>query len=1071
MRRPAVKPAVRRLGTGAGMRRWFPALVAVIVACWHGGSCLPDEAADGAAGGAADAAFRLPLPPEAGGHTVMWWRDGFPARLAEAAWQRCIQTGRYGFVLDTAAVRVPHVGPVGRAAGGAAAGYAALARADNAAIAALPPADLAVSIRVDGETYRCTGAAAYDGTSGPRLIESGRWLQRADVTGLVFTAADGRTLAADARLETIAWTDRLGLLLAVRPALEPLPAGDRCFGRVGGGFGLDGGNDLEVPHAAAVDPERFTLEGWVYLPPDFAAATTAAPWIVCKNLHEETAGNFGLTISRRGVPRAVLNIDGGRRGRSGVEASAPLAVEAWSHLAMSYDGDTLRMFVNGRPAGETRIGRPRRPGTGAFVVGRRADNSGDGYHFRGAIDELRVYDRPLDPEQIRRRFEQPDAPLADVTPVFAETFRDDGEAAARRPHAVWRDAQLAIRLDVAGTPHERRSDLPPPAAGPAPWHELSLWFDPATGRPAGEEPAGVVAVPLDAAGRPAGEPLPVTRDPLRGWQRIDLDRVTPIVPAEPPAAAAVPRDRRNDAIERVRLTLTNPAAVEATVRLSCAKTAAGLHGRPGQPITGMSAVLRDAEGHPLGIPVQLSKNWHGGRSADDPHAGTWFHGIAQVRLPPRATVTVELTLAYAHWGGVPAASHAQLCLIGWGANQLWDESAVGSWGESICYEPDQVQAACSILDVRPLLVTSMAGSPSWGWTHNVGGGDFFRLFDTGGHRVPHGRMKTCYERQGPCLTEVTYAGVVGPGIEHAETVSLARGDDIVRGVYSIRMDVQRPIDFSRLVLFQIGADTYSYTGERKMAVGDATGLVREWATQWGGDTYRVPPIECGGAVPWVSLHEAVRREGSPRGAWANRGVVVRTWRARLGGREARPWVAERGVVVGGVPTSTIDIVPPPHVSRLEAGDFVEATLEHLVLPQRADDYYGPNEPLRAALVTMQDTWRLVHREAVGGTRQVTVRQGRLERLHPDVRVAAEEGRAAFTVRGGLGHVPITVSGLPTHRGGPLLVDGVPCDQSVHGNDFWQADFDPDSGTWSRTVTMPLKEGIDHEIRFEAAAVP
>jgi hypothetical protein len=467
--------------------------------------------------------------------------------------------------------------------------------------------------------------------------------------------------------------------------------------------------------------------------------------------------------------------------------------------------------------------------------------------------------------------------------------------------------------------------------------------------------------------------------------------------------------------------------------------------------------------------VQLSKNWHG-RSGDNPYEGTWFHGFTQLRLPAETTVDVELTLAFAHWGGVPAASHAQLCLIGWGANQLWDQSAMGSWCESICYEPDQIQAGCSILDVRPLMVTSMGNDRAWGWTNNVGGGDFFRLFDRAGRRVPHGRMKTAYERQGPCLTEVTYAGQVGEEIEHAETVSLARTDDIVRGVYSVRMDVKQPVDFSRLVLFQIGADTYSYTGERKMAVGNVTGLDREWDTQWGGDIYRTQPLECAGTVPWVSLHEAVRRPGADSGAWANRGIVIREWRARLGGKDARPWVAERGAVVGGTATSTLDIVPPPDVTQLLPGDFVEATIEHLVLPQAAADYYGPNAPLRAALATMQDSWRLVHREAAGNARRVEVRKGRLERLHPDVRVGAEDGRAEFTITGGIGYVPITITGLPTHRGGGFTIDGTPCDQAVHGNDFWQTDFDPVSGTWSQTVTVPLPEGAAHAIRF-GATVP
>jgi hypothetical protein len=179
-------------------------------------------------------------------------------------------------------------------------------------------------------------------------------------------------------------------------------------------------------------------------------------------------------------------------------------------------------------------------------------------------------------------------------------------------------------------------------------------------------------------------------------------------------------------------------------------------------------------------------------------------------------------------------------------------------------------------------------------------------------------------------------------------------------------------------------------------------------------------------------------------------------------------VAERGAVVGGTATSTLDIVPPPDVTQLLAGDFVEATIEHLVLPQAAADYYGPNQSLRAALATMEDSWRLVYREAVGNARRVAVRKGRLIRLHPDVRVAAEDGRAEFTITGGIGYVPITITGLPTHRGGGFTIDGTPSDQAVHGNDFWQSDFDPETATWSQTVTVPLPEDKVHDVQVSAA---
>jgi hypothetical protein len=48
---------------------------------------------------------------------------------------------------------------------------------------------------------------------------------------------------------------------------------------------------------------------------------------------------------------------------------------------------------------------------------------------------------------------------------------------------------------------------------------------------------------------------------------------------------------------------------------------------------------------------------------------------------------------------------------------------------------------------------------------------------------------------------------------------------------------------------------------------------------------------------------------------------------------------------------------------LDAGDFVEATIEHIIVPQFAEGYYGPNEALRAALSRNEDTWQMILWEA------------------------------------------------------------------------------------------------------------
>jgi len=431
--------------------------------------------------------------------------------------------------------------------------------------------------------------------------------------------------------------------------------------------------------------------------------------------------------------------------------------------------------------------------------------------------------------------------LAEVEPVRAWSFDPAGQAAAARPIEPWRQASLEVSLTNAEGTRSARWSLPAGEVWESGvWREAALVLSP-------DEPPHASVQAVDAHG---GAACPVTFDAARGWHRVNLDRVVPEVPEGG-------REQQNDAVERVRLTLSNPSDTARPARLLLEKTGGGFAVKLGAPITGLSAFLRDADGRLTGLPVQLSKNWHN-RPEGGVYAGTWFHGFTQLRLPARSTVELELNLVYGHYEGVAAASHAQLCLIGWGSNQQWDQSALGAWGESICYEPDQAQAQAAVLDVRPVMVRSMSNNQSWGWTHNVGGGDFFRYFAPGGQRVFPARMKTAYLRQCPVLTEVLYAGQSSDGrIAHQATVSLGRTDDLVRGIYRLRLDVRERTPFSRFVIAQIGADSYSYTGELKLALGNETGLLRDWDAHWGGGVYRTEPwrrpAECRGfAAPGVS---------------------------------------------------------------------------------------------------------------------------------------------------------------------------------------------------------------------------
>ncbi len=392
-------------------------------------------------------------------------------------------------------------------------------------------------------------------------------------------------------------------------------------------------------------------------------------------------------------------------------------------------------------------------------------------------------------------------------------------------------------------------------------------------------------------------------------------------------------------------------------------------------ITGMSAMLLDANGNSTGTPVQISKNWH--RQPDKPelYEGPWFHGYTMISLEPGEEWNGTLQMVYAWWEGKPAVSHAQLCLIGWGVNQLWDQVAIGSWGETICYDPDINLNRSMIDDVRPLMVHGMGSTSEdhkrWTWTNNVGGGDFLVYMDVTGNRVFPAHMRTAYLNGGPVQTETVYSGITQDGaIKMRITASTPGCDDVARAYHHLRYDVLKPTPFSRLAFYQLGADNYNDHQFNKLARGDKSGLIEEWAFDKGGEDYDRKSVPCEGDAPWwFSMHDAIPR--APQGgAWANRGLIVREWKAQQGGKPIdKPYASFFGTN-NGIPSMNVELSPPPNLEQLEQGDFVEAFVELVVVPMYAEDYYGPNQEFRKHLEQHENSWHPVHRLATLDTNKI-----------------------------------------------------------------------------------------------------
>lgn len=155
------------------------------------------------------------------------------------------------------------------------------------------------------------------------------------------------------------------------------------------GYGLrfDGSDDLvSIADAAALDlTDAFTLEAWVR--PD----DESGEWqpLISKATTGSNASGYTLLSNGNDVPQAYVADSGSVDGVSGQAALNP---EEWAHLAVTYDGADLRLYVNGElEATESAIAAGEN--SAPLEIGHT--ESLGGRYFEGLIDEVRIYDVAL----------------------------------------------------------------------------------------------------------------------------------------------------------------------------------------------------------------------------------------------------------------------------------------------------------------------------------------------------------------------------------------------------------------------------------------------------------------------------------------------------------------------------------------------------------------------------------------------------------------------------------------------------------------------------------------------------
>ncbi len=198
-------------------------------------------------------------------------------------------------------------------------------------------------------------------------------------------------------------------------------------GRFGDALTFDGASTVRVPSSPSLSVTTgMTLSAWI------RPTVAQSGW---RTIMQKETDTYFLNASNQNGP--LLPSGGGLVGGgvNWISGSTASPVNAWTHVALTYDGTALRLFVNATQVATT-------PQTGA--ISTSADplwiggNNPYGEYFTGLIDEARVYSRALSASELQADMNTSIVPTGpDTTPPAAPTGLTAGAASSTAVNVSW----------------------------------------------------------------------------------------------------------------------------------------------------------------------------------------------------------------------------------------------------------------------------------------------------------------------------------------------------------------------------------------------------------------------------------------------------------------------------------------------------------------------------------------------------------------------------------------------------------------------------------------------------------
>ncbi|CAG0951391.1 MAG: hypothetical protein OIN86_08545 [Candidatus Methanoperedens sp.] len=177
-------------------------------------------------------------------------------------------------------------------------------------------------------------------------------------------------------------------------------------------------NYLEIQNSSSLDSidKEITIEAWIKTP------LTTRGTIVEKWLYDPTNDRaYVFTVNTDGSLSMLISENGQYPSKTGILGSSnKVPANTWTHVAVTSDGNTIRMYINGNLDPNTAVS----PAGGIYASNANLhlgawqySSTGKIAYFSGSLDEVKIYNRALSTSEILADYKGDNISLDTIPPI------------------------------------------------------------------------------------------------------------------------------------------------------------------------------------------------------------------------------------------------------------------------------------------------------------------------------------------------------------------------------------------------------------------------------------------------------------------------------------------------------------------------------------------------------------------------------------------------------------------------------------------------------------------------------